>query len=133
MSFARIVPDSSDSIQMAIRSEGADSGRTSGPSDSAGSSTRGGGAVHASADTARASNGDMVGFTVQFAANLSAENAHAIAETIDAHGSRPRVVATTRDGVTVYRVVLGPYATRAQADSVGQVAHRMYWVYEGTP
>jgi cell division septation protein DedD len=118
---------------MAIRSGGSDSARPSGLSDSAGASARDGPAPHAGMDTAHATVGDLVGFIVQFAANLNVDNARSIAATIDARGSRPRVVATARGGVTVYRVVLGPYATRAQADSVGQVAHRMYWVYEGTP
>jgi cell division protein FtsN len=42
-------------------------------------------------------------------------------------------VTSTRDGALIYRVVLGPYATREQADRVGREAHQSYWVYEGGP
>lgn len=73
------------------------------------------------------------GFTVQFAAVLNADTAHVTAAHISAGGKAPHVIATRRGGVTVYRVILGPYPTRAQADAVGRSAKRQYWVYEGTP
>jgi cell division protein FtsN len=30
----------------------------------------------------------------------------------------------------LYRVVLGPYATREEADRVGRDSKRQYWIYE---
>jgi cell division septation protein DedD len=138
VSFARIVPDSSDSIQMAIRHETNDSGATSAVADSAilaAPATPG--PARSAEESTRPSPApaapDIRGYLVQFAANLSADNARAIAATIDADGARPRLMPTQRSGVTVYHVVLGPYPTREQADAVGRAAHHPYWVYEGAP
>jgi cell division protein FtsN len=38
-----------------------------------------------------------------------------------------------REGSTIYRVVLGPYATREQAERVGRESKQTYWIYEGGP
>jgi septal ring-binding cell division protein DamX len=38
-----------------------------------------------------------------------------------------------RNGQPVYRVVLGPYATREDADRVGRESRQSYWIYEGGP
>ena len=32
-----------------------------------------------------------------------------------------------------YRVVLGPYPTRAQAEAIGRKLGRPYWIYQPTP
>jgi hypothetical protein len=33
----------------------------------------------------------------------------------------------------VYRVVLGPYPTKADAERVGRESKESFWVYEGNP
>jgi cell division protein FtsN len=38
-----------------------------------------------------------------------------------------------RDGSTIYRVVMGPYTTREEAERVGREAKQSYWIYEGGP
>ena len=48
-------------------------------------------------------------------------------------GATPRLVATTRDGVTIYRVVIGPFATREEAERIARTSGKSYWVYEGAP
>jgi cell division protein FtsN len=55
------------------------------------------------------------------------------ASEIRVDGATPRVVATTRDGVTIYRVVIGPFPTRAEADRIARTSGKSYWVYEGAP
>jgi cell division septation protein DedD len=73
------------------------------------------------------------GFTVSFAALLVAEKARDLAMRIRVGGENARVVAVTRDGSIVYRVVLGPYATREAADRVGRESKQPFWIYEGGP
>jgi hypothetical protein len=73
------------------------------------------------------------GYIVSFAALLSEERARETAEQIRVEGEKPRVQPTPRDGSTIYRVVLGPYATRDQADRVGRASGQPYWVYEAQP
>lgn len=70
------------------------------------------------------------GFMVQFAALLSESSARTRASQIRSGGQLARVEATQRDGATIYRVVLGPYATREDADRVGKASGQSYWVYE---
>ncbi|HEU4641418.1 MAG TPA: SPOR domain-containing protein [Gemmatimonadaceae bacterium] len=73
------------------------------------------------------------GFTVQFAAVRSPDTARSVASTISVQGTSARVVATQRMGITIYRVVLGPYPTRAEAERVARASGKSYWVYEGAP
>lgn len=73
------------------------------------------------------------GFTVQFAAVLSEELAREAAANVQVDGRTPRITSTVRDGRTVYRVVLGPFPTREEADRVGRASGRSYWVFEGAP
>jgi cell division septation protein DedD len=73
------------------------------------------------------------GFVVQFAAVRSEEAARAAAGPIELDGQRARVITTETAGTTIYRVVLGPYPTRREAEQVGQRSGRDYWVYEGIP
>jgi DNA-binding beta-propeller fold protein YncE len=70
------------------------------------------------------------GYMVSFAAVLSEARANEVAAGISVNGVRPRVAATQSGSTTIYRVVLGPYATREEADRVGREAKRQYWVYE---
>lgn len=74
------------------------------------------------------------GWTVSFAALLSEERATELAGRVaSATGRTPRTVTSVRDGVTVYRVVLGPFPTRDEAERVGRESGQSYWVFEGTP
>lgn len=132
-------PDSSDSIGTLIR-RARDSAALAMrvPADSARvaprpitDSAHGALAVRVSPATSPASH--QPGFTVQFAAVLNPDTARFTARHISANGAAPHVIATSRGGVTVYRVILGPYTTRTQADAVGRSARHQYWVYEGTP
>ena len=73
------------------------------------------------------------GFTVQFAAVRAQNAANDVLHDVHVSGARPRLVATTRDGVTIYRVVIGPFATREEAERVARTSGKSYWVYEGAP
>lgn len=80
-------------------------------------------------DTVRRS----AGFTVSFAALLAADKARDLASQIHVGNESARVVTSTRDGSLIYRVVMGPYPTREEADRVGRDSKLSYWVYEGGP
>jgi hypothetical protein len=89
---------------------------------------------------ARATSGgrarrDTVGlsYTLSFASLLSESAARTLASRIRVDGRPPRVVAGTRDGLTIYRVVLGPYPTREAAEAAGRRSGVTYWVFAGLP
>lgn len=73
------------------------------------------------------------GFTVSFASLLSESAARVLADRIRIDGRRPRVVATTSDGVTIYRVVVGPFDTREAAVAAGERSGVPFWVFAGLP
>ena len=73
------------------------------------------------------------GFTVQFAAILTADKAQQIANGIQVGGNTAHVVATTTSGNQIFRVVMGPFATRQEAERIGRASKREFWVYEGSP
>jgi hypothetical protein len=73
------------------------------------------------------------GFVVSFATLLSEPAARAEASKITVDGLQARVVPSTVSGQTVYRVVLGPYGSRADADRAGKRAGHAYWIFEGAP
>lgn len=73
------------------------------------------------------------GYTLAFAALLSESRARALAERIRVDGRAPRVVAGTRDGVAVFRVVAGPFPTREAAEAAGRRTGVSYWVFAGLP
>ena len=73
------------------------------------------------------------GFTVQFGALLDEAKAQQLASTINVGGTMAHVAASTAGGSPIFRVVMGPYATRDEAVKVGRASKREYWVYEGTP
>lgn len=73
------------------------------------------------------------GYTVSFAALLVADKARELAAQIRVGNENARVVVSMRDGSTIYRVVLGPYATRDEADRIGRESKQSYWIYEGGP
>jgi cell division septation protein DedD len=72
------------------------------------------------------------GYMVSFAAVLTEQKAREAAAGIVVNGLRPRVVAGQSGSTTIYRVVLGPYSTREEADRVGRDSKRQYWIYEDT-
>jgi cell division septation protein DedD len=78
------------------------------------------------------------GFMVQLAALLNAERARTLAQGIRVNGQTARVVPLSVDGTIVHRVLLGPYATRAEAEAVARAAVSQtvgltYYVFEGPP
>jgi cell division septation protein DedD len=73
------------------------------------------------------------GFTVQFAALRAQDAANDVLRDVHVSGATPRLVATTRDGVTIYRVVIGPFPTREEAERIARTSGKSYWVYEGAP
>ena len=72
-------------------------------------------------------------FTVSFAAILDEAQARALASRIRVDGQTPRITASERAGKRLYRVVLGPYATRSDAERVGRASGQSYWIFEGVP
>jgi hypothetical protein len=85
--------------------------------------------THVATDTAPRQSG----FTVQFAALRSQQAAGDVLKDLHVSGATPRLVATTRDGVTIYRVVIGPFPSREDAERVASTSGKSYWVYEGAP
>jgi hypothetical protein len=73
------------------------------------------------------------GFTVSFAALLAGDKARELAGRIHVGSESARVVTVMREGQPIYRVVLGPYPTREEADRVGRESRQSYWIYEGGP
>ncbi len=71
-----------------------------------------------------------VSYMVSFAAVLSEQKAVETAAGMTIGGAKPRVVATQSGGTTIYRVALGPYSTREEAERVGRDSRKPYWVYE---
>ncbi len=123
------IPDWSTDTGSAI-SEGTlaqrDSGRARRQADSARAASSG---AATGSSASRAS-----GFTVQFAAVRSGEAARDVAGSIAGAGSsRARVITTERAGVTIYRVVMGPFPTRDQAEQAARATGKPYWIYEGEP
>jgi cell division septation protein DedD len=70
------------------------------------------------------------GWILSFAAVLSAERAQGLAEQITVNGERPRITTTTADGTTVYRVIMGPFGSRDEAERAGRASGHTFWVYE---
>lgn len=73
------------------------------------------------------------GFLVSFAALLNEERARDLAASIRIDGRTARVMPSHHGASTVYRVVLGPYATRPDAERVGRAAGRSYWIFQERP
>lgn len=71
-----------------------------------------------------------VTYIVSFAAVLSAQKAGEMAASITVNGQHPHVVATQSGATSIFRVVLGPFSTREEAERVGRDSRLQYWVYE---
>ena len=70
---------------------------------------------------------------VSFAALLSEERARDLASRVRVGSQTARVVSSARSGSTIYRVVIGPFPTRVDADKAGRESGQTYWVYQGVP
>jgi cell division septation protein DedD len=70
---------------------------------------------------------------VSFAALLSEEKAQLVANAITVNGTQAHVVSTNTAGSPIFRVVMGPFLTREEADKIGRASKREYWIYEGSP
>ncbi len=75
--------------------------------------------------------GERGSFVVQFAALKAEQTARQLASSIKANGQKARVVETSSNGIALYRVILGPFRSRADAEDAGRAAGRDYWVFEG--
>lgn len=84
-------------------------------------------------DSGASPNVGLGGFTVQFAALRSQAVADSLARTIAVDGAHPRVVEAPRNGDVIYRVVLGPFATKDDALRVAKASGASYWIYPGVP
>ena len=113
----------SDPTRVADSASALDSGSTARPT---------GGRSRDSSTSSRDTAGPPV-FTVQFAAALTERLARDAAATIKVEGMTPRISTTTRAGRTIFRVTLGPFATRAEAERIGKVSGATYWIFEGAP
>ena len=73
------------------------------------------------------------GWIVQFAALLNEQQARELAATIHIGNETSRVQPTPLEGQTIYRVVLGPFPTKDEAERVGRDSKLKYFLYEATP
>jgi cell division septation protein DedD len=70
---------------------------------------------------------------VSFAALLSEAQAQQLANTIKVGATTAHVVSTSTAGSPIFRVVMGPYTSRDEAQRVGRASRREFWIYEGSP
>ena len=82
-------------------------------------------------DTAAAPR--LRGWLVSFAALREEPQARAMAAQIQVDGRTAQVMPTQVSGVAIFRVVLGPFPTRGDAERAGRASGRSYWVFEATP
>lgn len=80
--------------------------------------------------------GDSAGatvYTLSFATVLDESNARALASKIRVDGQAPRITTSERAGKTIYRVVMGPFATHDEAERAGRASAQSYWIFRGAP
>ncbi len=115
--------------------------RTSAPRDSADLVDSLGGVVRdslvAGAGRPASPRGDSAAaaalFTVSFASTQNEKQARDLTSRIRVDGQSPRIITSDRNGTALYRVVMGPFATREAADRVGRASGQSYWIIEGAP
>ncbi len=73
----------------------------------------------------------VASFSVQVAALLSQSRAGEVAREVRSQGLTARVLTSSSEGVRIYRVILGPYRTRQEAERAGRRSGRSYWIIEG--
>jgi hypothetical protein len=83
--------------------------------------------------TKAAADSTALGYTVSFAVLLDEAKARDLASTIVVNGQTARAVTGMTSGTAVYRIVLGPYPTRDEAERIGRASGRGYYVYAGSP
>ena len=74
-----------------------------------------------------------LGFTVSFATLLDEALARDRAAKINVNGRTARVITGIVSGTTVYRIVLGPFQTRDEAEQAGRASGQSFVIYAGTP
>ena len=84
-------------------------------------------------DTIRRDSAVSTMFSISFAAVQNEKAARELVTRIRVAGRGPRIVTSERNGTTLYRVVMGPYATRAEAERIGRASGQSYWIFEGAP
>jgi hypothetical protein len=82
---------------------------------------------------APAPDSSKLGFTVSFAALLDESRAREQAAKITVNGRAARVITGIVSGTTVYRIVLGPFQTRDEAEQAGRASGQNFVIYAGTP
>lgn len=73
------------------------------------------------------------GFFVSLASHTTEDAARADAAKTVVDGVAAHVATAPANGRTMYRVVLGPYSSRAAAEQAAARAGRSYWIYEAGP
>jgi len=104
--------------------------RTSAPRDSLEDSLS---ADSAGAPPDTATTGAPASFTLAFGTVEDEKEARRIASRVRVEGQSPRITPADRNGRTLFRVVMGPYATRADAERLGKASGQSYWIFEGIP
>lgn len=74
-----------------------------------------------------------LGFTVSFATLLDESKAREQAAKINVNGRGARVVTGIVSGTTVYRIVVGPFPTRDEAEQAGRASGQNFVIYAGSP
>lgn len=87
----------------------------------------------ASGSPATSATAEAGPYTVSFAAMLTEDKARALADSIQVGGVKARVAPSHRGGTIIYRVVLGPYPSRAEAERIGHESGRSFWAFPGNP
>ena len=81
-------------------------------------------------DGGAASGAVSRGFFVSLASHGTEAQARADARGVVVDGLPAHVATAPANGKVLYRVILGPYATRAAAERAGSLAARPFWIYE---
>lgn len=89
--------------------------------------------ARATAGSRRNQDTSALSYTLSFASLLSESAARTLAGRVRVDGRPPRIIPSTRDGITIYRVVMGPFPTREAADEAGKRSGMPYWVIVGLP